>query len=485
MKKIMMLCIIAILLLLCSIATAATYRTLKVGNNGDDVKKLKQRLYTLGYYKSNDLDEKFTADTLKRIKQFESDCGLEETEEVSPALQELIFSDNAYSKKNGDTLNGQAVELAETDANGYRDFYAGCYGDDVLAAKQMLFDWKFFTDKATSVKLNDYTLDVFKQFQKYLGVDVTGYLTSEDLESLFTLPNPAAIPQGPTTVVELPEMNSEHFLADPDAEPFVYADRDDGLWYYISQDLHIEIRNYKTLEPLMTYLECEIYCTPDNLPTSMLAKGKKADGYNLVGPQEIMKQYDAIFAISDDVFGYRAEYGSKNGIVIRDGVILNSKTLSATTKSWPRLDVLAIYPDGTMKTYINDEHTADEYIAMGVKDTYAFGPILIRDGEINPSLYTEKGAYFTEKHPRMAIGMVEPCHYQILLVRGRITTSKGCTPAWLAEHMLDMGSVEAFNLDGGRSIFMWFQGDLINRVENVTDSECRDISSMMGFLQKD
>lgn len=219
------LILIVILLLCCTSALAGAYRPLSNGNNGDDVKKLKQRLYELGYYKSSNLDDKFTEDTANKIRQFEADCGFEETGTATPALQQLIFSDNAYSRKKGGTLNQQPATLPTVETNGYRDFYAKCFGDDVLACKQMLFKWHFFTEKASKNTLNDYSLAVFKQYQAYLGNEGDGYLTAQEQEQLFTLPNPASIPQGPSGVIELPEMNENHFLADEKAEPFRYSDR--------------------------------------------------------------------------------------------------------------------------------------------------------------------------------------------------------------------------------------------------------------------
>lgn len=231
----------------------------------------------------------------------------------------------------------------------------------------------------------------------------------------------------------------------------------------------------------MSYLECEIYCTTDNLLKPMLGTGKKPDGYNLAGPHAIAKENRAIFAINDDFFGYRIIEKVCPGVIIRNGRILETGRDVTYRHSWPELDVLAFFPDGSMKTYPRNAHKAEEYIAMGVTDTYSFGPLLIQDGVINEALYTRKGEQYQSKEPRIAIGMVEPCHYKVLLVRGRVTTSKGCTPAWLAEHMKEMGCVEAFNLDGGGSVFMWFDGDLINRAENIKAADVRDISSMMGF----
>ena len=73
------------------------------------------------------------------------------------------------------------------------------------------------------------------------------------------------------------------------------------------------------------------------------------------------------------------------GILIRDGVIWSAKTKpSATYKGFPNLDTLALYADGSMTVHDSDELTAQEYIDRGAVNVYAFGPWLIRDGQVNP-----------------------------------------------------------------------------------------------------
>lgn len=497
MKKTILLIVTFLMLLLLSFASAESpYRTLKNGSSGDDVKALKKRLYELGYFTSNKFTEDFTADTEKRIRQFESDCGFAETGIATQELQTLIYSENAYSRKLSAALNGEAVTLPEYTGNSYRDFYDGCSGDDVLATKKQLIIWRYFNSTATTGTYNKTLITAAKSFQAYLGHEQTGYLTAEEQELLFTLPTPSptpsptpkptptpkvtATPKGPQKQVELPELNEEHFLADESAAPFSYSNRDDGQWYYISHDISIAIRRYSTKSPLMTWFEAEIYCTPDSLPSAMLGKGRKADGYNLIGPFDIVNQYNALFAFSDDYFGIRHYNKLPEGIIIRGGEVISTVTRPKGNKNFPPLDVLALFNDGTMRVYDSDEHTAEEYLQMGVTDTFAFGPILIEDSIVNESLFISN-VLNNDKNPRMALGMVEPCHYWAVLVQGRISTSNGCTFRWLANHMLGMGCTQALNLDGGGSTFMWFMGDMINRAANVNPDKCRDLSSMFGY----
>ncbi len=62
------------------------------------------------------------------------------------------------------------------------------------------------------------------------------------------------------------------------------------------------------------------------------------------------------------------------------------------------------------------------------------------------------------KEPRLAIGQVSPLNYIIVLVEGRTSESEGVTQQELANLMFDLGAMQAFNLDGGNSATMVFNG---------------------------
>ena len=116
---------------------------------------------------------------------------------------------------------------------------------------------------------------------------------------------------------------------------------------------------------------------------------------------------------------------------------------------------------------------------MGVTDTYAFGPILVRDGEISSSLYDKTVVRYTDDEPRMAMGCIAPYHYIIVSAKGRTNDSDGVTMSWLAERMKALGCENALNVDGGNTVALYFMGDVLNKIVNSTSY--RDISSMIGF----
>ncbi|MEI3406540.1 MAG: peptidoglycan-binding domain-containing protein, partial [Christensenellales bacterium] len=70
----------------------AAYKTLNVGDRGNDVLKLRKRLYELGYYTKRNENALYTQSTADVIKVFQKDCGLEETGVADPYTQGFSFT---------------------------------------------------------------------------------------------------------------------------------------------------------------------------------------------------------------------------------------------------------------------------------------------------------------------------------------------------------------------------------------------------------
>ncbi len=164
---------------------------------------------------------------------------------------------------------------------------------------------------------------------------------------------------------------------------------------------------------------------------------------------------DAIFAINGDYYGFR-----DTGIVIRNGVVYRDE--GARTG-------LAIYRDGTMKVYEETATTADDLVADGVWQTLSFGPALLEDGQViagieDVEVDTNVGNHSIQgEQPRTGLGMIEANHVVFVVVDGRSPGySRGVTMTEFAQIFADLGCTVAYNLDGGGSSTMVFDGDLVN-----------------------
>jgi exopolysaccharide biosynthesis protein len=164
---------------------------------------------------------------------------------------------------------------------------------------------------------------------------------------------------------------------------------------------------------------------------------------------------NAIFAINGDYYG-----ANSTGYVIKNGVIYRESSRNSD------YDDLAIYADGSFATFNEADVTTQELLDSGVVNTFAFGPTMVSDGEIAVSSSEEVGQAMSS-NPRTAIGIIEEddgsLHYIVIVSDGRSSESEGLTLYQMAELMQSYGVTTAYNLDGGGSSTMYFNGQVINK----------------------
>ncbi|MHC1787093.1 MAG: phosphodiester glycosidase family protein [Christensenellales bacterium] len=203
-------------------------------------------------------------------------------------------------------------------------------------------------------------------------------------------------------------------------------------------------------------------------------------------PADIAKAKRLIFSMDGDYYLYRVGRarsvgsGYPIGVEIRAGELLFDRPASPKRNTYPPLDMLALFPDGDMAVYKANELTAQDLLALGARDVLSFGPILVRDGQIDRSYTT----YGTSLQPRAGIGMFEKGHYLAIIVEGRIKASQGMTCLELAELFAKYQCPTAFNLDGGWTSAMVFMGRQLNQLDKsgVKDN-AREQSEVMGIGQ--
>ncbi len=140
--------------------------------------------------------------------------------------------------------------------------------------------------------------------------------------------------------------------------------------------------------------------------------------------------------------------------MIRNGVLYRSKASSGQ-------EDLVIYEDGSFEIISEDDITAEELLANGAVQTFSFGPALVVDGEVAVSAGEEVGKA-KASNPRTAIGIIDELHYVFVVSDGRTDESAGLSLSELAEFMQGLGVQTAYNLDGGGSSTMYFNGEVIN-----------------------
>ena len=161
---------------------------------------------------------------------------------------------------------------------------------------------------------------------------------------------------------------------------------------------------------------------------------------------------NAILAVNGDYYGANTTgYVIRNGVVYRDTVQEDSSNGD-----------LAIYKDGSFKIIYEDQVSADQLVKDGVVNLLAFGPSLVENGEIAVDTNSEVGQSMSS-NPRTAIGIIDENHYIIIVSDGRTSESEGLSLYQMAEIMKSYGVKTAYNLDGGGSSTLYFNGQVINK----------------------
>lgn len=206
----------------------------------------------------------------------------------------------------------------------------------------------------------------------------------------------------------------------------------------------------KTVNETQTYVADVTLSSADYLKTAL---AQNSYGSNVTAKTSVTAaENNAILAINGDYYGANSSgYVIRNGVVYRDSARDNSSNGD-----------LAIYKDGSFKIIYENQVSADQLVQDGVVNLLAFGPSLVEDGEISVGTNAEVGQAMAS-NPRTAIGIIDENHYIIVVSDGRTSESKGLSLYQMAEVMKSYGVKTAYNLDGGGSSTLYFNGQVINK----------------------
>ena len=192
--------------------------------------------------------------------------------------------------------------------------------------------------------------------------------------------------------------------------------------------------------------------TPSQLRTAYA--GNKMNSTRTNHTSRLSINFNGIVAVNGD---YYPE--TKAGYIVRQGEVYREKTSK-------NMDLLLVDENGDFHILLRGH----ENQAAGVRgfleqhqivNGFFFGPALVMDGEVQP---IPKDYQFApnQPNPRAAIGQTGPLSYILIAVNGRTESSRGVTAAELAEIMGELGSLQAYNLDGGNSATLAFHGQVYN-----------------------
>lgn len=208
----------------------------------------------------------------------------------------------------------------------------------------------------------------------------------------------------------------------------------------------IDLQEYRYCDTTV-YVADVTLSSPEYLKTAF---AKNAYGRNVTQKTSaIASNHQAVLAINGDFYGSR-----ERGYVIRNGVLYRD------TKNSDNED-LVIYKDGSFGIIRESEISAQTLLSQNAMHVFSFGPALLVDGVISVDENDEVGKAMVD-NPRTAIAIVDELHYLFIVSDGRTSASDGLTLYELAEFTKGLGAKIAYNLDGGGSSTMVYNGQVVN-----------------------
>ena len=234
---------------------------------------------------------------------------------------------------------------------------------------------------------------------------------------------------------------------------------------YSDDNIKIEVSSIRAYDTDIYVADIQV-SSAEYLKTAL---AQNSFGRNLKDTTSNMaEENNAILAINGDYYGFRDD-----GYVLRNGVLYRDTASSGT-------DALVVYGDGTMAAASQDTTTAQQLKDAGAWQILSFGPVLVNDGQIAVGADSEVGRSMSS-NPRTAIGMVSPLHYVVVVSDGRTGDNDGLSLYELAQVLIDNGATFAYNLDGGGSTTLYFEGKVINNPTSGNIGGERSVSDIVYF----
>ncbi|MDY2834926.1 MAG: phosphodiester glycosidase family protein [Candidatus Aphodomonas sp.] len=289
--------------------------------------------------------------------------------------------------------------------------------------------------------------------------------------------NSASAAQAPLAAEPQPVQASEPLPSDavpaetPQPEATVYVETDPGHWEYDSGSIQVSIDRHT--QGNFVYFAADIRLTDISQFSYAFANEKFSKHTETVS--DIADRHDPLLAVNGDFCGFH-----DRGVIIRGGKLFRKQNSSRALLIVGADGKLSILTDRTEKQGL----VAVRLLSEGVWHTFEFGPALVENGEavkLHSTILRVEEGYL---EPRTAIGQYadDPLHYLILVVDGRREGySEGCDLPTLQKLFLDYGVETAFNLDGGGSTTLYYDGEVINR---PASGEERKVSDIIMFMRE-
>jgi exopolysaccharide biosynthesis protein len=172
---------------------------------------------------------------------------------------------------------------------------------------------------------------------------------------------------------------------------------------------------------------------------------------------QIVEAYNAVAGINA---GGLADDAAGTGAMPTGLLMVNGEIFDTENGYYTSCSMCGFTQDNIL--YVSDNATAADAESLNLRCAISFGPVLIVNGQ--PRISSGSGWGI---QPRTCIGQRQDGTVLFLVIDGRQTDSLGATLKNAQDILLNYGAYNAFNLDGGASSTMVFDGEVVNKPSDI------------------
>lgn len=274
----------------------------------------------------------------------------------------------------------------------------------------------------------------------------------------------------------------------------------DSLYQPLPKGIHV----YKTMDETEGKPNIAYYVSADLHEKSLQFSAQTGNGKRLTPTQYYEQENQPLLVMNTTFFEF--VHNSNLNVVIKDGSLRAYQVHTLPLKGKDtltyrhvfgsaigiskkrRADVAWLYTDSAAKyAYASQQpiqpwkdsiphHSLQQMLQAGkfskwkMETAVGGGPVLVQNGMINITNNEElkfAGKAINDKHPRSAMGYTAEGRLIFLAIEGRFPgKAEGATLTQTAQMLLQIGCIEALNLDGGGSSCL-----LVNGKQTITPSD--------------
>ncbi|MBR5110370.1 MAG: phosphodiester glycosidase family protein [Clostridia bacterium] len=218
-------------------------------------------------------------------------------------------------------------------------------------------------------------------------------------------------------------------------------------------------------------ISCEYWVASIKIADPSQLRTTAANGFQsemVMKGTAMAKRVNAVLAINGDYF-----YFTHHGYILRQGQLFLDDLRGDR-------DVLLIDEDGDFHIVRNPftGQVRETIDGKKVMQAFFFGPVLVQNGKMVRDMDLRYDMRAEERRQRMCIAQVGPLEYKCICCGPPARGNSGMTLEEFARLVYSLGVETAYNLDGGDSTMMIFNGEKIN---DPKSPDTRDIADIIYF----